>query len=164
MIGKDVVKKSLVVAITGLFSFLVPGVALATQGHGGVEGIIVHQLAHFFFIISMGVLIYWLRERGLVVETAWRYIQYAAFFLILWNLDAFLVHALDEQFNVVAVTRLEHGRIQITPASGSCGAICYVYYLAKLDHLFCVPALVCLYMGLKRLLKAKPAAMEPRVQ
>ena len=47
---------------------LAPNSALATQGHGGIEGVYAHQIAHLFFIISMGGLIYWLRQRGLVRE------------------------------------------------------------------------------------------------
>jgi len=33
---------------------LAPNTALATQGHGGIEGVYAHQIAHLFFIISMG--------------------------------------------------------------------------------------------------------------
>lgn len=52
----------------------------ATQVHGGPEGLYVHQIAHFFFMFSMAILIYWLRERRLVQEKGWRFVQYAAFF------------------------------------------------------------------------------------
>jgi hypothetical protein len=143
--------------------FLAPGPAEATQGHGGIEGVYMHQLAHLFFVFSMGVLVYWLRERKLVAESGWRYIQYAAFFLILWNLDALLVHALDDQFNIIRVVRLEPWRIQILSKQGK-SFVCLVYYLAKLDHLLCVPALVFLYLGLKRLLKKQPSRVEPEAQ
>jgi len=61
-----------------------PVLALATQGHGGIEGVYAHQLAHVFFIISMGGLIYWLKQRGLVRESGWRLIQLSAFFFLLW--------------------------------------------------------------------------------
>ena len=69
-----------------------PTLALATQTHGEPEGLVVHQITHLVFIFSMGTLIFWLRKRKLVVETGWRYIQYAALLFILWNLDAFAVH------------------------------------------------------------------------
>ena len=77
----------------------------ATQGHSGVEGVHVHQLAHLFFIFSMGTLIYWIRKRELVREKGWRYIQYSALFFILWNIDAFAVHFLDEQIHAVVVSQ-----------------------------------------------------------
>ena len=133
----------------------IPARALATQGHGGIEGVYAHQIAHVFFLISMGVLIYWLRQRGLVLESGWRYIQYAAFFLILWNLDTLVVHALDDQFQIIATERIGTWHIQITDR-GSRPFLQLFYYFAKLDHLLCVPAIVCLYIGLRRLLRAVP--------
>ena len=103
----------------------------------------------------MGVLIYWLRQRGLVQESGWRYIQYAAFFLILWNLDTFLVHALDDQFRIISTERIGTWQIKITD-KGNDLTLMLIYYLAKLDHLLCVPAIVCLYIGLRRLLPTDP--------
>ncbi len=126
--------------------------AFATQAHGAPEGLYAHQLAHIFFIISMGVLIYWLRERQLVQTVGWRYIQYAALFFILWSLDAFSVHLLEEQISVIDVMRIDQWKISITASRGSDAAI-WLYYAAKLDHLLCVPAMLFLYFGLKRLLR-----------
>ena len=126
--------------------------ALATQAHSAPEGLYAHQLAHIFFIISMGVLIYWLRARRLVRMVGWRYIQYAALFFILWNLDAFSVHLLEEQIAVIEVQRLDAWQIRIS-ASNDSGLLTRLYYAAKLDHLLCVPALLFLYFGLRRLLK-----------
>ncbi|MEJ2169582.1 MAG: hypothetical protein P8X90_29100 [Desulfobacterales bacterium] len=131
---------------------LVSDPAFATQAHGAPEGLYAHQLAHIFFIVSMGVLIYWLRERKLVRAVGWRYIQYAAFFFILWNLDAFSVHLLEEQIAVINVRHIDPWKISIT-ASNQSSALTWVYYAAKLDHLLCVPALLFLYFGLRRLLK-----------
>ncbi|CAB1078118.1 hypothetical protein D1AOALGA4SA_5883 [Olavius algarvensis Delta 1 endosymbiont] len=129
---------------------LIPGSALATQGHGGIEGVYVHQFAHVFFIVSMGILIYWLRDRKLVRQTGWRFIQYAAFFFILWNIDTIIVHALDDQFRIIQTQSVGTWQIRIDDAY-SHNAVKLLYYFAKLDHLLCVPALVLLYLGLKRL-------------
>jgi len=126
--------------------------ALATQAHSAPEGLYAHQFAHIFFIVSMGILIYWLRARKLVEMAAWRYIQYAALFFILWNSDAFLVHFLEEQIAVVEVQRLDEWQIRISAANGS-SFVAWLYYAAKLDHLLCVPALLFLYFGLRRLLR-----------
>ena len=131
---------------------LAPNSALATQGHGGIEGVYAHQIAHLFFIISMGGLIYWLRQRGLVREKGWRMIQLSAFFFILWNLDAFLVHLLDDQLKIIQVKRIGLWKIQLMDLYDS-HALKRLYYVAKLDHLLCVPAIVFLYLGLKRLVK-----------
>ena len=132
-------------------TFLFPAAALATQGHGGIEGVYAHQLAHLFFIVSMGTFVYWLRERNLVRQAGWRLIQFSALFFILWNMDAFLVHFLDDQTRIITVKRVGLWRMEIhTPYDNA--SIIFLYYLAKLDHLLCVPAIVFLYLGLKRLL------------
>ena len=125
---------------------------LATQGHSGIEGVLVHQFAHLFFLFSMGLLIFWLRQAGLVKAPGWRYIQYAAVFFILWNADAFLVHYLDEQRLAVTVTHIAPWHIRIDTISGS-NWPATLYYLAKLDHLLCVPAMACLMMGLRHMLQ-----------
>lgn len=131
---------------------MLPGYALATQGHAGIEGVWVHQLAHLFFLFSMLLLIYWLRQAGLVKLPSWRYIQYAALFFILWNVDTILVHFLDEQVRVVAVENLGSWQIRIRTMDGY-DWLAPVYYLIKLDHLLCVPAMVCLMLGLRHMLK-----------
>lgn len=122
----------------------------ATQTHGEPEGLYGHQLAHLFFIFSMGLLIYWLRHRNLVKEKAWRYIQYSALLFILWNVDTFAVHFLDEQVDIIRISKLDTWHMQID-TSAAYTHLGIIYYLAKLDHLLCVPALLCLYLGLKGL-------------
>ena len=127
-----------------------PNVVSATQIHGLSEGIYIHQLAHLFFMVSMGFFIHWLRHRKLVKETGWRYIQYMAFFFILWNLDVFFLHLLDEQLGVIQVGLIDLTHIHIQSESGI-DALEIFYYLAKLDYLFCVPALIFLNLGLSHL-------------
>lgn len=126
-----------------------PNAVFATQGHAGVEGVYVHQASHVFFCISMGILIFWLRARGLMEEPGWRYIGYAAFLFILWSADAFLVHFLDEQLQLVETRRIGNWWIQLTTSRGK-SWLAFVYFFAKLDHLLCVPAMAFLYMGLRR--------------
>ncbi len=145
------------------FSLMIftPDPALATQGHGGIEGVYAHQFAHLFFIISMAVFIYWLRQRGLVSERGWQLIQLSALFFILWNLDAFLVHLLDDQLKIIQVKRVGSWAIRISGQYDS-NPLKVLYYLAKLDHLLCVPAIIFLYLGLRRLLKdQKPDPARP---
>lgn len=126
--------------------------ALATQAHSAPEGLYAHQLAHIFFIISMGVLTYWLRERKLVQAVGWRHIQYSALFFILWNVDAFFVHLVEEQLALIDIQRVGLWEINITSTVNS-PVLVWLYYAAKLDHLLCVPALLFLFFGLRRLLK-----------
>lgn len=130
--------------------FLLPAKALATQGHGGAEGLYVHQLSHLFFCLSMGILMYWLRATQLTRKPGWRSIRVAALLFFLWSVDAFLVHLLDEQLQLVLPQRRGAWTLQIETVSPG-NFLAGVYYLAKLDHLLCVPALFCLYRGLKQL-------------
>ncbi len=133
-----------------LISLLFPDSAIATQGHGGREGLYIHQLSHIFFFISMGILIYWLKNRRLTAKPGWRCIGYSAMFFILWTADAFLVHLLDEQLGIIRTERVGFLEIAIHTAPDH-QWLGHLYYLAKLDHLFCVPALILLYMGLRGL-------------
>jgi hypothetical protein len=129
-----------------------PGTVMATQAHGDPEGLFVHQLAHGFFAVSLAIFIYWLRFRNLVEETGWRYIQYAAIFLILWNGDAAIAHLLDEQINIIEVEQIGQWYLKLTSTDNTAFTI-VLYYLVKLDHLLCVPALMFLSAGLKQFLK-----------
>lgn len=145
-----------VVLLMGICSVFLPaGNALATQGHAGSEGVWVHQFAHLFFMLSMVLLIYWLRRAALVKTPGWRYIQYAALFFIFWNIDTLLVHFLDEQVSTVTVKHLAALRIRID-TTGDRPWLAVLYYLAKLDHLLCVPAMVCLLQGLRHMLREIP--------
>jgi len=141
-----------IVALAVLAGSLLPATALAVQEHGAPEGIYLHQGAHLFFVASMGLLIYWLRQRRLVREPGWRYIQYAALFFILWNLDAFTAHFLDEQSDILDTLPAGFGKLRIEIGDYPV-ALAWFYYVAKLDHLLCVPAMLFLYAGLRRLLK-----------
>jgi membrane-bound metal-dependent hydrolase YbcI (DUF457 family) len=141
----------------GVMAFLIwlfqPNLVRATQTHGGLEGLFVHQFAHLFFTFSMGLLIYWLRKRGLIFRRSWRYIQYAAFFFIAWNLDAFFSHWLLEQSGLISVENIQGMQMRVTTLEGL-HWLAEIYYLSKLDHLLCVPAMLFLLQGLRRLYKS----------
>lgn len=134
----------------------------ATQTHDEPEGLVVHQLSHLFFIFSMGLLIYWLRQRKLVKQKAWRYIQYGALLFILWNLDTFCVHLLDEQVDLIRIRQLDDLHLQID-AADPYRYLGVIYYIARLDHLLCVPALFFLYLGLKRLYHCEDQSTDTKV-
>jgi hypothetical protein len=147
-----------------IFVMLLAGAtpAWATQTHGEPEGLFVHQMSHLFFIFSMGLLIYWLRQRELVRQKGWRYIQYSALLFILWNIDTFGVHLLDEQGDLIRIQRLDDWHLQIDTAARH-RSLGFIYYIAKLDHLLCVPALFYLYLGLKRLYYSEGQSTETKV-
>ncbi len=138
------------------WGILSPCPALATQMHAGSEGIIVHQLGHLFFLISMVTLIFTINGQGLDRERGWRLIQFSAAFFIVWNLDALAVHFLDNQISAVDVKTLSVWTINIDPVNDS-RALANFYYILKLDHLLCVPAIFLFFQGLSSLLKKEEA-------
>ncbi len=133
-----------------LFSiFFRENISWATQVHSQPEGLYGHQLAHLFFIVSMIILVYWLRVMNLVQYKGWRYINYSALFFVLWNIDAMIVHFLDGTDGIFLIDKHGwEGSITIH-AHNKVEAI--LYYIVKLDHVFCVPAIIFLYFGLKAL-------------
>ncbi len=129
-----------------------PGQAAATQVHVPSEGLYVHQIGHLFFAAAMALLLYWLRARQLVKTRGWRLIQLATFFFILWNIDAFAVHILDDRSDLF--TTIDEGTwhesIQFDP---HLELLAVLYYLGKMDHLWCAPGMILLYLGLRSLLQ-----------
>lgn len=134
---------------------LSPQTALATQSHGGMEGLYAHQIAHIFFMVAMGFLIFWLSKKHLEEKEGWRSIQIAAFFFILWNADAFLVHFLETQPDLIVITKTAPWTIAIDVAPDRQG-LAMLYYAAKLDHLLSLPAMIFLFIGLRRLRHRPP--------
>ncbi len=134
------------------WTILYPDPALATCEYGLPQGVHTHQLAHIFFIISMGILIFRLRGKNTHLSSGSRFIQYSALFFILWSLDAFTVHFLSVQFNIIQVKTIGPLQIKIKDCF-DCNLLKFFYYLARMDYLLFMPAFIFLYYGLKRLLK-----------
>lgn len=129
-----------------------PDKALAIQLHQGSEGIIVHQVGHLFFLLSMVVLAFTITGKQLNKEKGWRMIQYSAILFILWNMDTIAAHFLDNQHQGILVENLPLWQVQISARSGSDLMVLF-YHSLKLDHLLCVPALFFFYRGLSLLLR-----------
>lgn len=137
---------------------LLPFPAVATQLHASSEGIITHQVGHLFFLFSMVALLFTITGKGLNTQKGWRLIQYSAFFFILWNLDALTAHFLDNQIYAVTIENISLGQIRVNVQNGS-SFLAGVYYLLKLDHLLCVPAMLFLYKGLSHLVTKQQQMM-----
>ncbi|MGD8255752.1 MAG: hypothetical protein PVJ11_00240 [Syntrophobacterales bacterium] len=133
------------------FFILLPKAAWALQTHPAPEGLYAHMLAHVFFIVTLGIFTYWLHSTGLVRQRGWRLIQISCFMFILWNLDTFTVHWIEHTMtrDMFITTGLDWSkRLAMTGGWRS-----WVYYFGKFDHLLCVPAILFLLMGLRRLYK-----------
>ncbi len=149
---------SITMAMVALIVF--PADLYATQLHHSAEGIITHQMGHLFFLFSMVVLIFGITGKGLNQYKGWRLIQYSAFFFILWNLDAVSAHFFDNQIHAVKIENISLWKIKVVTNDDS-KVLAWVYYVLKLDHLLCIPAMVFLYRGLSNLVnEAKKAAIQ----
>ncbi len=134
--------------IAGLI--LLPINGYATQLHASSEGIITHQVGHLFFLFSMVTLIFTITGKGLDQQKGWRLIQYSAFFFILWNLDTITAHFFDNQILAVKIENISILKMKIVTNNNS-SLLAWFYYLLKLDHLLCVPAMLFFYKGLSSL-------------
>jgi hypothetical protein len=130
--------------LSGLFLW-VPS-ALAIQSHGGSEGFYVHQGAHLFWIFSIGRVACGICASSAIEERAWRFIATGFWLLTAWNIWAFTGHIVEELIpkeNFIASAA--DGSPQLLVDSW----LSMAYYVLKMDHLICVPALAYLYLGLR---------------
>ncbi len=119
--------------------------ALAVQAHGHPEGLYVHQLGHLAFLVSM--LYIWFRTRKRR-GAGWVFIRLAFVLFALWNVNTFLIHAIQVSLSPGQfVGRIGGLPRYFQPRS----ALEVYYYFGKMDHLLCVPAAFFLAMGLRRM-------------
>ncbi len=123
-----------------------PAAAPAIQVHPAPEGLYAHQIAHVFLALSLGFFAFWLQRRRLVETRAWRLIQAACLLLVLWSLAAMTGHYLEGRLAEDALRSLDGERFLAVMGPRE-----ILYYLLKMDHFFCVPAMALLYRGLRRL-------------
>jgi hypothetical protein len=123
-----------------------PGSAWAVQSHGAPEGLYVHQFAHIFYTAALCYL-FWCIRHSVFKSKGWRYLQVFCLFMILWNVVAFTGHSLDGLVDSVNFND-DNGYLG-TRLLGPFTNLKLWYYFTKLDHLFSIPALVFLYLGMK---------------
>lgn len=132
--------------LTGLALAANPSPAWALQAHAGPEGLYVHQGAHIFLAFAMLLFAVNIQGSPLVRQKAWRLLATSAILFILWNIWAFVGH-------LSFFTRVESSFIMelghITPSLPVTSWPEVLYYLLKMDHLLCLPALLFFYFGLK---------------
>jgi len=117
--------------------------AWAVQGHGGAEGLVIHQLGHILFVAGIVVLLYYIR-RNRLTNPGWR--RFTLFFrlLLAWNGLAFTSHWLHEVVNQDHLIR-NHGRLTGITINNLTGL---AFYLSSLDHILLVPAFFLLLQAL----------------
>ena len=143
-----------------ILAVFLPGEALALQVHGEPEGLYVHQMAHLFYILALGYF-FWDIRRTSFTGLGWRYLQLFCILMIFWNLLAFGGHTAGlfiypeelSQTDCYLQTRL----------TGPFTLHKYLYYIARLDHLICVPGLFFLFLGIRSFYKSVAQAAEKEV-
>jgi hypothetical protein len=125
---------------------LQPGEALALQVHGEPEGLYVHQMAHLHYIVALGYF-YWDIRRTSFTGRGWRFLQMFCVLMACWNTLAFTGHLaglyLDPQSLLQTDCYLQTQLLSPFTLNK------YLYFITKLDHLIYVPALFCLFFGLR---------------
>lgn len=147
--GNPVLSKAAFLAASALLFWGFGQEAWGLQVHPEPEGLYSHQIAHLFFILSMGILVFWLRKRGLTREPGWRLIQWGCIMFIVWNVAAFVGHAVEAQMTEESFVGKGWSRALLIQGVVSPA----IYLLLKMDHLTCVPAILFLYLGLKKMQK-----------
>ncbi len=120
--------------------------ALALQVHGPPEGLYVHQMAHLHYFFAL-VFFLWYIRRAAFTSRGWRFLQLFCLLMGLWNILAFVGHIAASNVEPEALLQGSHYlSLRLLPPYSINNL---VYYLAKLDHLLCMPALFCLYMAIR---------------
>jgi vacuolar-type H+-ATPase subunit I/STV1 len=135
-----------------LLGCLLPDDALAFQPHA-YSGLYIHQLAHFFLIVSLFFFAVKARQTRLISQRAWKYIIAGTWLLMLWSATTMVGHFLDLHLDEDSLFLPPGEEIPVLRLNGWKEAL---YYLLKLDHLIAVPAVFLFYRGLK-LLREKQA-------
>ena len=120
--------------------------AWALQSHGAPEGLYVHQMAHILYMCALAYL-YWNIKRTSFSGRGWRFLQLFCLLMFLWNIIAFTGHSVGlvlGQSDFFKDDGYWHTRLL-----GPITAVKLIYYLTKMDHLVCVPALFFLFLSLR---------------
>jgi len=147
-IGKQAQRTARILALLPFLVFSAQP-ALAVQVHGGIEGLVSHQIGHVLFAGGMLFLLvtsYRSRWSG----PGWDRFKCFLRLTIVWNILTFSGHWLqiglaDDKF-VRAGGKIVGFRIDSFRDG--------FFYLASLDHLVLLPALLCLSVALRQWVKA----------
>jgi len=119
--------------------------AWAVQTHGGVEGLVSHQIGHILFAVGIGYLLYRLIAMRLH-GPGWPQFKAFLWLLLLWNALTFSGHWLNEHidrhrlFGAGGV----NAHFQVENLADA------FFYLTRLDHLLLVPAFILLLLALRK--------------
>jgi hypothetical protein len=124
--------------------------AWAVQSHGGVEGLVSHEIGHILFTIGMTFLLFRLLLEKLPARS-WRMFKYFLIFIILWNILTFVGHMMNEMVDTAKIIKSNGHAIGFWVES----LFDLFYYMTRLDHILLVPAFIFLYISLGSRRKAE---------
>ncbi|MCK4510030.1 MAG: hypothetical protein KAU27_15885 [Desulfuromonadales bacterium] len=138
--------KYLSIAIGTLIAFMLAAKpAQAVQAHGGVEGLVSHQIGHFLFAVGMGYLLYRLYTMQLR-GTGWIEFKTFLWLLLLWNVMTFSGHWMNEFVARENFIKANGNTLSFTIGNFPDA----LFYLTRLDHLILVPSFVFLLLALRK--------------
>jgi hypothetical protein len=140
-----------------LLAVAVPGPAYAIQTHGAPEGLYVHQIGHILFAVAMFGFACRIRHSRLSTRRAWQLMSVGAVLFGLWNGWAFTGHILDCLVPQADFSRGSAGLLSILNIHSSLDVL---YYLFKMDHLLCIPALIYIFLALRKMTVRSATAPE----
>jgi hypothetical protein len=123
-----------------------PGSAWAIQTHTNPEGLYAHQMGHLAFLGAMIYVCWQIWRRGLLFRRGFHYLYWACLLFGVWNILTFIGHWAEERLNPAAIDSgggYFYRQLQIHDLNG------LIYYLATLDHLILIPALLLYYLALR---------------
>jgi hypothetical protein len=127
---------------------VIPGPAHAIQTHAAPEGLYVHQVGHILFAIAMLGFAFRIRQSKLSKEKSWRLMSTGAVLFALWNGWAFIGHIIVSLMPQAHFSRDSDGLKSILTLHSPLDVL---FYLFKMDHLICFPALVFIYIALRQM-------------
>lgn len=122
--------------------------ALAIQSHGAPEGLYVHQIGHLLYGLAMLGFAYRIRISKLAATRSWRHMALGAILLACWNGWAMIGHSVSKFISSDSFILNEQGA-RIALVMDTLEA--WFYYIFKMDHLICVPALFFIYLALRKM-------------
>jgi hypothetical protein len=125
--------------------------AWALQTHGGAEGVVVHQLAHFQYLGALGYLL-WDIRRSSFRGVGWRYLQHFCWLMIIWNVIAFVGHFAQMSLPEGAISTEDGYLSALLLLPVDFGK--WIYYITALDHLVITPALFFLFLAMRSFCRA----------
>ena len=137
-----------VLTINLLLALLSASPALAIQSHGPPEGLYVHLFGHILYGLAMVGFALRIRISRLAKDMAWRFMAVGALLLACWNAWAIFAHIVAKNIPAGHFLLNEQG---IRTALVMDTPVAWFYYLLKMDHLICVPALVLIYLALRKM-------------